>query len=237
MQFWAKKWARARFFRFGRESASASLPRDGGFLNGTGVVLSTPGRAGLDRCVAAGERANVETDPKTMRVWQIIEPVALDAGLELVDVEHRREGRGTVLRLLMDKPGGVSLEELARVSREVSDVLDSHAEAVPGAYTLEVSSPGINRPLTRPAHFTAFVGKRVYVRTRVPIAGRQSFRGVLTSVGDEGIVVTSDDTQPHPIAFDAIARAQYQHEFTPGRGGRALPRRPARRAGQRSGAR
>jgi ribosome maturation factor RimP len=179
----------------------------------------------------------METDPKTMRVWEIVEPIALDAGLELVDVEHRREGRGTVLRLLMDKPGGVSLEELARVSREVSDVLDAHAEAVPGAYTLEVSSPGINRPLTRPAHFTAFVGKRVYVRTRQPIAGRHSFRGVLASVDDQGIVVTGDDAQPHAITFDAIARAQYQHQFTPGPGGRAHPRRTERQAGQRSGAR
>ncbi len=179
----------------------------------------------------------METDPKTARVWEIVEPIALEAGLELVDVEHRREGHGTILRLLMDKPGGVSLEELARVSREVSDVLDAQPEAVPGSYTLEVSSPGINRPLTRPAHFPAYVGKRVQVRTREAIAGRHSFRGVLTAVDEHGVVVTTDDGQPHAIAFDAIARAQYQHEFTQGAAGRAQPRRAERRAGQRSGAR
>ena len=200
-------------------------------------MLSTPGRAGLARCVAVREKSRVETDPKTMRVWEIVEPIALEAGLELVDIEHRREGRGAVLRLLMDKPGGVSLEELARVSREISDVLDAHPDAVAGSYTLEVSSPGINRPLTRPAHFAAFVGKRVHVRTQQPIAGRHTFRGVLTAVDDTGIVVTGDDGRPHPITFDAIARAQYQHEFTQGRGDRTGTRRPARRAGQRSGAR
>jgi len=179
----------------------------------------------------------MDTDPKLTRVWEIVEPVALEAGLELVDVEHRREGRGTVLRLLMDKGGGVSLDELARVSRQVSDVLDTHAEAVPGSYTLEVSSPGINRPLTRPAHFPAFVGKRVHVRTRQPIEGRHSFRGILTTVDDRGIVVTGDDAQSHPIAFDAIARAQYQHEFTRGRGDRAHPRRTERRPSRRHGVR
>jgi len=62
----------------------------------------------------------METDPKLARVWKIVEPIALEGGLELVDIEHRREGRGSVLRLLLDKTGGISLEELARVSREVS---------------------------------------------------------------------------------------------------------------------
>ncbi len=172
-----------------------------------------------------------------MRVWEIVEPIAIDAGLELVDVEHRREGHGTILRLLMDKPGGVSLDELARASREISDVLDAQPEAVPGSFTLEVSSPGINRPLTRPAHFLAYVGKRVQVRTREPIAGRQSFRGVLAAVDEHGVIVTTDDGQPHTIAFDAIARAQYQHQFTQGAAAGVRPRRRERRAAQRSGAR
>jgi ribosome maturation factor RimP len=167
------------------------------------------------------------------RVWELAEPVALDAGLELVDVEHRREGHGAVLRLLMDKPGGVSLDELTAVSRQLSDVLDVHEDAVPGAYTLEVSSPGINRPLTRPAHFEAFVGKRVHVRTRLPLDDRHSFRGVLAEVDADGIVVRDDGGASHRLAFDAIARAQYQHEF-PVPPGRARPRRGVGRASRRS---
>ncbi len=156
----------------------------------------------------------MEIDPKTARVWEIAEPIALELGLELVDVEHRREGRGAVLRLLIDKPGGgVTLEELTAVSRQVSDVLDVREDAVPGAYTLEVSSPGVNRPLTRPSHFPAFVGKRVHVKTRTAIGDRHSFRGVLAAAGPDRITVMSDDRESHEIPFDAIARANYQHEF------------------------
>jgi ribosome maturation factor RimP len=179
----------------------------------------------------------METDPKLARVWKIVEPIALEGGLELVDIEHRREGRGSVLRLLLDKTGGISLEELARVSREVSYVLDAQPEAVPGAFTLEVSSPGINRPLTRPAHFAAFVGKRVHVRTREPIAGRHTFRGLLTSADDHGIVVTGDDGQAHAIDFDRIARAHYQHDFAPAAHARAQARRGQGRASGQSRAR
>ena len=155
----------------------------------------------------------MEINPKLARVWELAEPIALEAGLEIVDIEYRREGRGPVLRLLVDKPGGVSLDDLTSVSRQVSDLLDAHEDAVPGAYTLEVSSPGVNRPLTRPQHFVAFVGRRLHVRTRQPLGGRHSFRGMLESVGPSGIVVSGDDHQNHTIPFDMIARANYQHEF------------------------
>jgi ribosome maturation factor RimP len=180
----------------------------------------------------------MDIDPKTARVWNIVEPIALELGLELVDIEHRREGRGAVLRLLIDKAGGgVTLDELTAVSRQVSDLLDVRDDAVPGAYTLEVSSPGINRPLTRPAHFPPFVGKRVHVKTREAIGERHSFRGVLTAVGPHGITVTGDDRASHDIPFDAIARATYQHEF-PSVGRRRGPdRRGATRLAQQPGAR
>ena len=89
----------------------------------------------------------------TQRVWELAEPLALAAGLELVDVQYRPEGGRIVLRLLLDRPeGGVTLDELTRVSRELGDVLDAH-DAVPGRYHLECSSPGLNRPLVREPHF------------------------------------------------------------------------------------
>lgn len=161
----------------------------------------------------------MDIDPKVAHVWELAEPIALEAGLEIVDIEHRREGRGTVLRFLMDKPGGVLLDELAVVSRQMSDVLDVHADSlsqsVGRGYTLEVSSPGVNRPLTRPQHFDAFVGKRVHVRTSEPVGDRQSFRGTLTAVASSGIVLTADDRSAHEIPFSAIARANYQHDFSP----------------------
>jgi ribosome maturation factor RimP len=178
----------------------------------------------------------MDIDPKTATVWTIAEPIALELGLELVDIELRREGRGNVLRLLIDKAGGVSLDELTAVSREVSDVLDVREDAVPGAYTLEVSSPGINRPLTRPTHFPPFVGKRVLVQTRKGIGVRHTFRGVLTAVGPDGITITSDDHETHDIAFDAITRANYQHEF-PVVGQRRSDRRGSQRPAHRAGSR
>jgi ribosome maturation factor RimP len=173
----------------------------------------------------------VDINPKVAPVWRLAEPIALEAGLELVDIEYRREGRGAVLRLLLDRPGGVSIDDLTAFSRQVSDVLDVHAEDVPGTYTLEVSSPGINRPLRRPAHFQAFVGKRVHVRTRAPIGDRHTFRGVLDMADDAGIVIRSDDGARHTIPFAAIAHANYQHEFSPPGNRRAPGRRGERRAG------
>jgi ribosome maturation factor RimP len=160
-----------------------------------------------------------------------------------VDIEHRREGRGTVLRLLVDRAGGpggapaggVSIDELTALSRRVSDVLDVHEDAVAGAYSLEVSSPGIHRPLARPAHFPPYVGKHVHVRTRRPVGERHTFRGVLQEVGEHGIVVATDDGQSHAISFDEISRANYQHQFSPPGGGarRAGGQRPGHRRAAR----
>ena len=88
----------------------------------------------------------------TQRVWDLAEPVALARGLELVDVQFRPEGGRTVLRLLVDRPeGGVTLDALSGLSRELGDLLDVH-DAVPGRYHLECSSPGLNRPLLRETH-------------------------------------------------------------------------------------
>src|SRR5437762_14340732 len=95
----------------------------------------------------------------TQRVWELAEPLALGGGVELVDVQYRPEGGRVVLRLLLDRPeGGVTLDELTRVSRELGDLLDAH-DAVPGRYQLECSSPGINRPLLREAHFRRVLGR------------------------------------------------------------------------------
>src|SRR2546429_7584627 len=113
----------------------------------------------------------------TQRVWELAEPLALAGGLELVDVQYRPEGGRIVLRLLLDRPeGGVTLDELTRVSRELGDLLDGH-DAVPGRYQLECSSPGINRPLLRAAHYHRALGERVWVQTRAPIGGGRRVRG------------------------------------------------------------
>jgi len=152
-------------------------------------------------------------DTVAERVWAVAEPLVTHEGLEIVDVEFRRESRGTVLRLYLDRcggVGGVSLDDLTRVSRQLGDVLDVH-NAVPGSYQLEVSSPGINRRLRRPDHFQRYLGKKVRVRTAGPLDGRRAFMGVLEAVDADGIVVeTADGT--HAIRFAEIAQANYESE-------------------------
>jgi ribosome maturation factor RimP len=147
------------------------------------------------------------------RVWAVAEPLVTHEDLEIVDVEFRRETRGMVLRLYLDRRGGVggvSLDDLTRVSRQLGDVLDVH-NAIPGSYNLEVSSPGINRRLRRPDHFQRYLGKKVRVRTAGPLDGRRAFVGVLEAVNSDGIVMGTTEGS-HTIRFAEIAQANYEAE-------------------------
>src|SRR5207247_10256016 len=123
--------------------------------------------------------------------WWCVALLCEHEEIEIVDIEFRHEGHrgGKVLRLYIDKEGGPNVDDLSRVSHQLSDLLDSH-DTVEGAYTLEVSSPGINRPLTRPEHFARFVGKRIRVRTRDMIDSRRSSLGMLEGVLRGGIMLT-----------------------------------------------
>jgi len=155
------------------------------------------------------------------RVWELAEPLATAGGLELFDVQYRPEGGRMVLRLLLDHPEGgrpgcgVTLDELARFSREVGDVLDAH-DAIPGAYHLECSSPGLDRPLVRERHFRAAVGERAAVRTREPIGDRRQFHGTIEAV-EGGVVVLADPavgTVRVPMA--SIEKAHVEYDFARG---------------------
>ncbi len=141
------------------------------------------------------------------RVWRIAEPLVESEGMEIVDIEFRREHAGLVLRLFVDRTDGrgVTLDDLSHVSRQLSDLLDVH-DVVPGSYTLEVSSPGINRRLRRPEHFRRYIGQKVQVRTSEALEGRRSFVGVLEDVELERIRVR-DTVGEHWIRFEQIARA------------------------------
>jgi ribosome maturation factor RimP len=160
------------------------------------------------------ERISVDRSAVTQRVWELAEPLALARGLELVDVQYRPEGGRVVLRLLIDRPEGrVTLDELAQTSRELGDVLDAH-DAVPGRYQLECSSPGINRPLLREAHFRRVVGQRVRVHTREPRDGRRNFTGTLTAVSAEAITLAEPKAAPVTIPFAAIEKANVEYDFS-----------------------
>jgi ribosome maturation factor RimP len=153
-------------------------------------------------------------DATVARIWELATPLAETQGLEIIDIELRREGSrtGRVLRLYLDKEGGPNMDNLSQVSRELSALLDVH-DVVEGAYTLEVSSPGINRPLKRPDHFRPFIGKRVRVRTRDLVQGRRSFLGPLLDVMSDKIAVNQDGARVE-IPFAVIERSNYEHDWS-----------------------
>jgi ribosome maturation factor RimP len=155
-----------------------------------------------------------KVDVTVYRVWELAAPLAEKEAMEIVDIEFRHEGSrgGRVLRLYLDKEGGPNVDDLSRVSRELSDLLDSE-NTVEGAYTLEVSSPGINRPLRRREHFARFVGKRIRVRTRDMINGRRSFLGMLEEVSADKITLKQEGIE-YQIPFSIIEKSNYEHDWS-----------------------
>lgn len=116
------------------------------------------------------------------RVRRIAERVASSGGLEVVEIELRGGGKSRMLRVFVDKPAGVTHEDCANFSREFGTILDVE-DAVPGgSYVLEVSSPGLDRKLTRPADYERFVGSRIKLMTRRPVNGNRHFDGRLESL-------------------------------------------------------
>jgi ribosome maturation factor RimP len=114
------------------------------------------------------------------KVRGIAERVAVSSGLEVVEVELRGGGKARMLRIVIDKPAGITHEDCANLSREVGTILDVE-DAIPGSYTLEVSSPGLDRKLFRPADYERFTGSRVKLTTQQPVNGNRHFEGRLES--------------------------------------------------------
>jgi len=161
-----------------------------------------------------------KTEPLRTALVDLIEPICNAHGVELVDVRHQRERGGAVIRVIIDRelPGqddrsGVSLDDCTRVSRDASTVLDVHEDVLPpGGYRLEVSSPGVDRPLVRLSDFERYSGREVKVRTREPIGRRRKFRGMLIGVSDGTIELDQDGTVVH-IPHDDIAQANLVYRF------------------------
>jgi ribosome maturation factor RimP len=140
------------------------------------------------------------------RLIALIEPLLARLGYELIELEYvPARGRGAV-RLFIDKPEGIGLDDCERVSHEVSALLDVE-DPIPGAYTLEVSSPGDDRVLRTRAHFDRFVGSRVHVELLAPRAGRRRYTGTLRSVADDGVVLEVDRDNVN-VPFREIGRAR-----------------------------
>ena len=125
------------------------------------------------------------------RVWAVANPILSDEGMELVDIEYRRESKGWILRLTLDKEGGVTLDDCSRVSHEVGRSLDVE-DLIQNPYTLEVSSPGLTRPLRTEKDFMKYRHRLIKVKTLDPIENRRQFKGRLLGVSEKRIEIEID---------------------------------------------
>ena len=157
----------------------------------------------------------LQLEPLAKKVAELLEPHVERLGFELVTVEFRKAARHrSLLRLLIDRPGGgITLDDLEHLSPVLGDLLDVY-DPVDGRYTLEVSSPGINRPLAKLKDFEAYRGRRVRIRTHRTREGRKNFEGVLVEVRPDGVDLEDEvSRQRHAFTFEEIQGANYEHKF------------------------
>ena len=160
----------------------------------------------------------IGAEPIAERARRVLDPVIERDGFELVDVEWAREGHAWVLRVFVDRPGGVTIDHCQELSRTLETILDVE-DFIEPAYSLEVSSPGVNRPLRKPEHFQKFAGERVHVKAFGPIEGsapgqapRKNWTGVLRGFAD-GMVEVDVDGTLHRIPLEKIAKANIESDF------------------------
>ena len=172
-------------------------------------------------------------------MWTLAEPYVRDAGFDLIEVQYAREQRGAVLRLFIDRPAGspgdqtlVGVDDCERVSRDVSAALDV-ADNIAHTYLLEVSSPGLDRPLRRERDFARFVGESARVRLEAGVEGRRNFSGTIRGAKD-GHVEIACDGRSYDLPIDDIVRANlipdWDREFA--RTGEAQPGSGSRTPGR-----
>ena len=151
---------------------------------------------------------------------QLVQPIVDDFGLELADLEFKPEGRSMALRIFIDKPGGVTLDDCVAVSREVGAVLEVE-DPIRSAYRLEVSSPGLDRPLKKPADFEKFAGRLAKIKTRVMLdpddrgRERKTFTGRLLGVAGDHVRLELNDKQGGiaELPLAEISKANLEIEF------------------------
>ncbi|MEN6464361.1 MAG: ribosome maturation factor RimP [Syntrophaceae bacterium] len=153
--------------------------------------------------------------PTRENIFALIEPALEREGIELVDVECARMGSRWLIRLYLDREGGITLKDCADMSRLIGDILDVN-DLPPGPYNLEVSSPGLDRPLTRDKDFFRFKGSKVKIRLRDKFEGSRNFKGILSDYikeGDGGIVVIESDGKIYRLPKDNIFKANLDYEI------------------------
>jgi ribosome maturation factor RimP len=156
--------------------------------------------------------ANLFDEAIKKQARELLEPLVEQEGYELVDLVYRRERSGWVLRLYIDQPGGVTIDDCVKISGRAGDVLEVK-DIIPSAYNLEVSSPGLDRPLRTEKDFLRAVNKRVKVQTREPIEGKSTLNGIVIACDSEAVALDCDGLH-FRVPLHQVARAQYDITFS-----------------------
>ncbi|MDD3318247.1 MAG: ribosome maturation factor RimP [Methanosarcina sp.] len=144
-------------------------------------------------------------------VFRLTEPIVAQNGMELVDVEFVKEGANRYLRLFIDKEGGVDLDDCEKISKLVSDLLDEK-DPIDQAYFLEVSSPGIDRPLKKAADFKKYEGHQVIVKTFSPFGGKKKLQGKLGKYDQTNLILYIENEQEVQIPWENISQVKLDWE-------------------------
>lgn len=144
-------------------------------------------------------------------LWELFEPVVKGMGYDLIEIEHFPNPKHGVLRLYIDKEGGVNVDDCSNVSRQISALIDVE-DPVSGQFNLEVSSPGSDRPLRRLVDFQRFTGSLVKLKTVMPLEGQRNFKGRLLEASEETVVIETDDEEIS-LPMSAVEKARIVPEY------------------------
>lgn len=147
---------------------------------------------------------------------ELLAPVVESLGCELWGIEYQTHGRNALLRIYIDAEDGVTVEDCEKVSRQASAVLDVE-DPITGNYTLEVSSPGLDRPLYTLEQYQRYVGAQVEMRLRMPLEGQRKWRGLLAGVEGDEVVLRIDSENEYLLPIDSIERANVIPQFESGK--------------------
>ena len=145
-------------------------------------------------------------------VKELLSPTAESLGYILWDVEYVREGADNILRVTIDSENGINIEDCEKMHRAIDPVLDE-ADPIAQAYTLEVSSPGIERELRTDAHIEACIGEYVELRLFAPVDGQKRFEGILAGRGEQGEILISDGENTVAFARSAVSKIRTVYDF------------------------
>ncbi len=147
----------------------------------------------------------------TAKLNNLVQPLVEDLGYEFVGLEHNSNPKQSVLRVYIDQPGGVDVDDCGRVSRELAALLDVE-DPIPGHYNLEVSSPGLDRPLFTPKQYADFVGSLVRVNTFAPVDGRRKYKGIILAADDD-VISLEQDGEAVEIEFSNVAKGRLVPDY------------------------